>query len=149
MSQNVIVVRNSQHVIEDEGTAAVATIRPGHLLDYDANGDLIPHGEAAAENVIPLVADLPFDPAYEKADTYPVDNRVRTAFGRAGVEFDMLLAAGESVDPTTTLVSAGDGTLRAIDTAGGDGAAAGAFRPTETVDNGGGAEAVRVTVTPI
>lgn len=142
---NAVFTRNSEHVVEGEGDAAAA-ITPGHLLAYDANGDLVPHGTDAGENPRPLFADLPFDPSKDKSDAYDSGERVRTGYAVPGVETDALLAAGESVDPTTPLVSAGDGTLRELDTAAGDTHAAVVGYPTETVDNSGGADPVRVGI---
>jgi len=140
---NAVFTQNSEEIVEDEADAAAA-ITPGHLVEYDANGDVQPHATAADPNgARPLFADLPFDPGKDKSDDYAAGERVVLGYVRPGVETDALLAAGETVDPTTPLVSAGDGTLRALDTAGGDDPDAVLAYPTESVDNGGGAEAVR------
>jgi len=143
---NAVFTENSERVVEDEADAAAA-ITPGMLVEYDANGDVQPHSNAANQDgTRPLFADLPFDPFKEKSDDYAAGERVSLGYVEPGVETDALLAAGENVDPTTPLVSAGDGTLRALDTAGGDDPDAVIAYPTESVDNGGGAEAVRCGV---
>lgn len=143
---NAVFTRNSEYVIEDEADAAAA-ITPGHLVEYAANGDVQPHStDAGTDGARPIFADLPFGPGTEKSGEYGAGERVRTGLVRPGVEVDALLAAGETVDPTTPLVSNGDGTFRALDTAGGDDPDAVLAYPTESVDNGGGADPVRVGI---
>lgn len=146
MSDDAVLTRNSDHAIDTEGDAAAA-LEPGHLLEKDGNGDLKPHStDAGAEGVRPLFAGLPFDPSLEKGETVPSGERVRGYYVVPGVGVDALLAVGETVDPTTPLVSAGDGTLRAFDSGGGDDPDAIVAYPEESADSTGEGSPIRVEI---
>ena len=141
MSKSVIT-RNSDATVEDEGTAG-ASITPGMLVERDVNGEYIPHSSAAMP--VSEVAVLnQFDPSKDLEDPTEAGARIDTEHLTAGVEWQALLADGETVDETTYLVSDGAGGVRAFDAAGGDDPAGIIAKATEEVSNSSG-DYVRVT----
>lgn len=131
---------------EDEAQAEVTT---GDLLETVAGG-VQPHSTAAGvvDRVLVAIADA--GRGMEQGDSYPAGDNTHYRSLRGG-RVHLRLAAGESVTADddgapTRLVSAGDGTVRAFDGAGGDTDNAVVAVADETVDNSGGGEAVYVAV---
>jgi len=171
------VVLNGGHApfVEDEFDAGEdAVIKPGHALELDANADVVRHTQETDLNqrgpATGMFAELPFDPAKEKPDTFALDERVPVVYCPVGGKVDALLAAGgdlgdgsrANVDPTTPVeavaggvlaehdgtATTGDGTGGATETVYDEGAL---YLPLESVDNSGAAagETARVEVVRI
>lgn len=147
------VVFGDGEVQTDEREAAAA-VEPGELVEFAADGRVQPHSTAAGQAVTRF-AKAAREVGKTIEDTYTYDGtldegeNVHYGYPAPGTPVPgAWLAAGETVDPGTPLVSAGDGTLRALDTAGGDDPSAIVAYSNEATDNGGGAEAVRHEVIP-
>lgn len=165
----VILNGNDAPFVEDEFDAGETDIYPGNVLELDANGDVI---KKATEHSLGtnapgrgLVADLPFDPSYEKGEDVTGDGgvgeRVRVAYVPVGGKVDARLAAGgDLADSTEANVgvgevleeanvgglkshdgtdTTGDGTGAATETVYDEGAL---YMALEAVDNSGAAAGV-------
>lgn len=117
MADNAVLVANSDMARQEERDAGNGNITPGHLLEIQADGTVIPHSTAAGV-ALKLIAGLPFDPDLDKADSIPSGARVRLKYVRPGVRVDAL--SGAAVTDGAFVVSSGDGRFRDLDTAGGD-----------------------------
>lgn len=132
----------------DEREAA-ADVEPGELVEFAADGRVQPHSTAAGQTVTRFAKEAR-NVGKTIDDTYGYDadadegENVHFGYPAPGTPVPgAFLAAGENVDPDTPLVSAGDGSLRALDTAGGDDESAVVAYSNEATDNSGGSEAVR------
>lgn len=93
----------------DEAPAG-GTLKPGHLLDYQTDGDVVVHA-AAGGNTPVMVA---FEDALQGrtvATAYSATERVFFGHPNSSDVVGMYLKAGENVAVGETLISAGDGTL--------------------------------------
>lgn len=147
------VVFGDGEVQTDEREAAAA-VEPGELVEFAADGRVQPHSTDAGEAPATRFAKAAREVGKTIEDTYTYDGdldegeNVHYGYPAPGTPVPgAWLAAGENVTPGTPLVSAGDGTLRAYDSAN-DPAAAIVAYSNEATDNGGGAEAVRHEVIP-
>ena len=146
------IVRNGrEHMQKFEGThdvgndyVAAAAITSGDLVELTAGG-LQPHSTAAGVVARPLVAVDMREVGMEAGDAYAAGNTVK-AMAPYGGGLWMRLAQGENVDIHERLVSAGDGTLRALDTAGGDAELATVCVAVRPTDNSGGSGPMWVPV---
>lgn len=148
---------------EHEMNSGSADIEPGYLLERaDESGDITvqPHStdaeqdptayvavEARGRGMNALAGDD--DGRDDDPDVYSTGGDSFVKYVKAsGGGLNMKLAAGESVSIGDGLVSNGDGTLRQLNTGGGDDENAVAFDAEETVDNSGGSDPVFIEVTP-
>lgn len=132
----------TQH--EDTGVGAVTV---GNLVERVANG-VQNHSTAAGQDGTTLIAIAHRGVGMEAGDAYDDGTNVKyLAVSGGGVW--LRLAAGENVARGDQLVSAGDGTVRLLDTAGGDTAGGVVAEAEEALDNSGGTEAafIRTEVT--
>lgn len=152
------VVAYGRDKLAQHEAPAAADLKAGHLVEEVAGGVQAHSTDGGVMDRV-LVALDARGRGKDVGDTYSTDpdgtvdnENVPYANCNAGVGLTMLLAAGESVDDSgapTRLVSAGDGTLRAIDqdgTAPDDSDAAVVAVAAETLDNSGGSSAVAVAV---
>lgn len=140
--------------LRDEYPAGATDIEPGHLVEVN-DGSVDPHGTADA-TALPAFAIEDRDVGKTPADTYvAADNEnVPVAYPQRGGKVNLAwLAAGETVTEGDYLVSAGDGTLQAYASQDivGDGTDTVDQNKVvavadETLDNSGGASAVRLEV---
>ncbi len=93
---------------EDE---AGGVITPGHLLNYDASGDLVAHATAGG-NAAPAFAVEQDFLGKTINDNYASEDRVQYVVARPGDEIYAFLAALQSVLKGAFLESAGNGSLR-------------------------------------
>lgn len=142
----VVLNGYNQHMQKEEARAGAA-IRTGQLLTYDENGDFIPHDEAAGHPGELLVAIDFRGRGMERGDSYAVGNNVQAVVVNGGKLF-MPVGADLSGAKTTKLVSAGDGNLRPLDTAGGDTEDAVVFQAAEAFDTAGATGVTDVRVVP-
>lgn len=97
--------------IRKEGIAGGA-ITPGHLIDFDSNGDLVVHATAGGNAQPRFAVEEEFigdgiDTAYAEGD------QVQYVVGRQGDEIYAILAKNMTIAKGAALESAGDGTLQA------------------------------------
>ena len=124
---------------------AGTVVTPGMLLDYDANGKVIPHA-AATTHVNAKFADADFNEYDGLAATYGSatdtdDTQIAVLYFSEGLEVNALLAAGQSVTAGALLVPAAGGALAAkgeTDTP--------SFIALEAVDNSSGSAPVHIAV---
>jgi len=107
-SNKTVVVRGD---VQREEFKTNGTPSPGHLLEIDSSGDVLPHN-SAGENMYPLFA-LENDLQGDDIDTAYADNvQAQCAWAKPGVMVNAILADGENVAIGDLLESAGDGTLQ-------------------------------------
>lgn len=139
--------------IRKEGKAGGA-ITPGHLVDYDVNGDIVVHA-SAGQNAVPTFAAEQDYIGGDIEKAYASSDQVAYNFYKQGEEVYAFLAASENVAKGSLLESAGDGSLQvhspqAVDEGGTatytvyNNAVVG--RALEDVDNSAGGSAVRIKV---
>lgn len=152
--------RDQMTQYEHQMDSASADIEPGMLIERvnDAGEVKVqPHSTAAATGAQRFVAveargrgmqatDNPDDGDALTAYSTGGDNYVRYVKAGEGSGLNVRLAGGENVTATTRLVSAGDGTLRAYDSANDDGDAV-VFETEESLDNSGSTESTLVEAT--
>lgn len=145
---NTILLKGSP--LQKEGNAG-AEIMPGHLLDHDANDELIPHGTESV-NACPIFAYENSEIGKGIDDAYAEDERVVYHYYRPGDEAQAWLDVGESVNKHDELESAGNGALKAhvkqADLGEGEDIETKAIvcRALEEIDNSAGEEPVRIQV---
>lgn len=152
MASNSIVLGGEPRQKEEN---AGATVTPGELLEYAADGDVQPHSTVPATDTDgsaqPRFADRGFGNDGVD-DDYSAGERVKTVIGRRGDEINAFLAAGENVSKGDALESAGNGALQAH--TGSDDADSTSTQTyydgaivayaAEDVDNSGGGSPVRI-----
>lgn len=136
-----------------EGTAG-GSITPGHLVTYDANGDIVVHADAGKNAVTTFAAEQDYiggDIDY----SYAAGDRVGYNFFKPGEEVYAFLNTGENVAIGEMLESAGNGSLKVhtpqpVDEGGTETYAvqgnAIVGRALENVDNSAGENPVRLKV---
>lgn len=129
---------------------AQGTVTPGQLVEVQGSTDTGADDARSLGAQSGAAVPVPVRVALEYShtgrgidDDYSADEHMEYRDLQSGEEAYVFLAAGESVAPDDLLVSDGNGDLRA---AAGDGSedAAAIMVPTETVDNSGGADPVRL-----
>lgn len=146
MASDAVIVRNPYHQVPYLERDCGGVITPGDLCEVEADGDVNVHGTAAQPQTSALFADLPVDPEKDKSDDYAANERGRFIHALPGVVVDAFIANNETIGVGDRLVSAGDGTLRELDTAGGDSEAAVVAEAEEAVSPTGGAVRCEVRV---
>lgn len=139
----------SQNVDADDGTVdakwfAKKKITAGDLVER-VDGGVQPHSTAAGAVYRPLVAIDARMFGMEAGGTYQVGNDVFVVAPHGGGLW-MRLAGGEKTAISQALVSAGDGTLLAFDSAAGHTPEAVIGTAAEAVDNSGGTSPMWVPV---
>lgn len=131
---------------QDEANAAAA-ITPGELVEEVADG-VQPHATAAEADAPALFAREHPETGRRIDDDYPAGDMAKYIRPTPGSRVRARLAAGNTyTGGDTRLVSAGDGTLRPLDTAGGDTEAAVVaemYEDADTTDGNVGLAQVRV-----
>lgn len=107
---------------EQDEAAADAAITPGYLVEETATG-VAPHATAAGYAVGLFAREFP-EVGRGIDDDYAAGDNVKYIRPSSGMRVRARIAADETITAGDALVSAGDGTLRALDTAGGDDAQA-------------------------
>ncbi len=129
--------------IRKEGVAGAA-ITPGMLVNYDANGNLVPHA-GVGMNAAPTFA-LEQDFLGKDLDaSYAIGDQVQVATCRPGDEIYALLDAGANVKKGDFLESNGAGALQAFSNQAYQFHAI-VCRAAENKDNSGGYTPVRIRV---
>lgn len=92
-------------------TAALTAIVPGMLVQLNAAGEMIPHATAAGTaSALFALNNMPVGGTID--DAYAPGTRGLMGAFQPGQEVYAWLADGSSVNPSTPLESAGDGSLR-------------------------------------
>lgn len=152
MAPNKITLK--QYVEAQKEAPAAIEVTPGELLEETSAGEVQPHSTAGG-NCVPLIAKVEGYIGKNIDETYAAGDQVRYEAGHTGEEYHMFLAAGENVSQGDLLESAGNGAFQAHTPQSVDegGTAtytiyqnAARFKAAESVDNSGGAEAVRIKV---
>lgn len=112
MANNTIVLKG--HGARNEAVANAA-ITPGHLVELMSTGKVRAHAGAglSAEKAFAVEDDLQ---GKDIADAYSTSDNVQYNIMLPGDEVYALLADGETAVIGSKLESAGDGTLRVVDT---------------------------------
>lgn len=165
MPINNKVLMGGQQAADDKEGEASEEITPGHLITYDTDPETFAlHGTAggAARPLVAVKAEwsgtnttdvTPIDDPYASGDwmyakLFDDGNRgalfVGAGGNAGGTGAD--ISANYNVSAGDYLVSAGDGTLRALDTGNGDAPGAAVFVARESVDNSSASSATRLIV---
>jgi len=110
---NKIVLGGDPRQKED---TAGATVTPGELLEFAADGDLQPHSTAPATDADGSAQTMFADRGFGNSDIdtdYSAGEEVRYVIGRRGDEIYAFLADGEDVSKGDALESNGAGALQA------------------------------------
>lgn len=137
------------HGRDDDRREGIATgvVTPGNLIELTGEtagvateAQVQNHSTAAEVGAAVAVAVEYSMTGRDITDDYQVDDNLHYFYGLPGERFYVAHNTAEDLAYNDPLVSAGDGTLRALDTAGGDVAAATIFRAREAVTNATGTE---------
>lgn len=147
-------VRYGRNDMVQHETATAEEVFAGALVELDTNGELVNHATAGEGPDVLRVAIESRGRGMELGDSYPVDDNAKYVAASGGGVYlrlaggsNLATAANATVDPTTPLVSNGDGTVRALDTSKtGETREAVIGNPTEAVDNSGSADVAFVPV---
>lgn len=142
MAQEKIVQTHEEFMFDEDGhlASAAADVLPGYLVEQDSAGDYQAHSTAAEINFPIRVALPPAGIGKTIDDAIAGGEYLKVGNLRAGHEVYGMLSGGEVVAYGDKLVSTGDGTVRALDTAGGDAAAAVIAEAREAVDASAGSD---------
>ena len=137
MSNNQVIMYSLYG--RDDSALAGGTITPGHLIQLQSAGTVVVHATEGGRGRVTIAKENSLQGS-NKDDNYTSGDRVFFRELVKGDTFYGFLAAGESITPATQLMSAGDGTFKAV---------TGSYVPLvtseETKDNSAsGAVAVRV-----
>lgn len=131
---------------QQDEAEATAAITPGYLVEETADG-VAPHGTAAGAAAGFYAREHP-ETGRRIDDDYPAGDQVKYIRPTPGSRVRARLAAGNTyTGGDTDLVSAGDGTLRPLDEAGGDdpsNVVATVYEDADTTDGEVGLAQVRV-----
>lgn len=108
-TEKTIVLKGQPDRVEVKGSAKIT---PGHLLQFDTNGDVTTHATAGGNTIGTMVAVEQDWLGKEIGNEYAVSDLVQIALAQKGNILNMLLALGENVVKGDPLESTGDGTLR-------------------------------------
>lgn len=128
-------------VAEMRDLEASGAITPGHLVEFTGNNETVQAHSTAAERAVTMFADIVPYSGDSDTGTAPIDDDyadgeyVKTFVADVGTRVNAL--AAEAVSQHAMLVSAGDGRLRALDTAGGDDPSAAQFIARESTAGAG------------
>lgn len=117
MSANRVIALRGTPVVDEQNDAA-AVISPGMLLNFDANGDLVPHETAGhAEPIFALERDeagrgIGNPTVGVQEPDYAVGDAVKVGYFAKGDRVNALVASGQTVAVGDYMHSAGDGTLQ-------------------------------------
>lgn len=96
---------------QNESDKAAEAITPGHLVNFDSNGDLVKHATAGGD-AMPAFA-MEREEAGQDIDTaYAIDDVVKVGVFYTGCHVNAIIASGVSVVKGDFMESAGNGTLR-------------------------------------
>lgn len=137
-------VRYGRNDMVQHEAATAEEVYAGALVEKNADGDLVNHATAGERPDVLRVAIESRGRGMELGDAYPANDNAKYMQASGGGVYlrlaggtNLATAANATVDPSTGLVSNGDGTVRAIDTAAGDTQDAVIATPSEAVDNSG------------
>lgn len=113
---NRVVLKPHQRLVYEEAKASVGTIKPGHLVSLDSNGELAlgPSIVGSVERLFAIEDGLrgSYGPGSRDLwDAYSSGEIVPYVVGQPGDEFLCRIAAGAAVTHGDRLISYGDGTL--------------------------------------
>lgn len=127
----------------EDNAAADGTIKPGHLIVLDGNGEWIRHNVTSAAAVAPVFA-LEREEMGQGIDVlYNEGDYVKAGHFANGDRVNALIASGQNIAKGGRLESAGNGTLRAATTGFVIAVA------TRAVDNSAGPGDARISATII
>lgn len=148
-ANNKIVLRHEDFALDEDGavTGGASDVTPGYLVERvneGATDEYQAHSTDAEESPATRFARKTGEIGGEISDAIAEGEILKVARALPGVRINAMLGNGDTVAYGDKLVSNGDGTLRALDTAGGDTDGAVVARAREAADASGGN--VRVTV---
>jgi hypothetical protein len=127
----------------EDNKAADATIKPGHLITLDGNGDWIRHNVTSSAS-FPAIFALEREEMGQGIDVlYAEGDYVKAGHFPPSTRVNALIASGEDIAKGQKLESAGNGTLRAFSS--GYAIAVATF----AVDNSAGPADARISATII
>lgn len=110
MARRVIALLGQPPVVNEEDAAAVATIIPGHLVDYDAGGDLVLHATAGIQAARTFALER--EEVGRDIDTaYAVGDQVKVGAFRIGQRVYAFTPSGQNLAKGELLQSDGAGRL--------------------------------------
>jgi hypothetical protein len=127
----------------EDNKAADGTIKPGHLITLDGNGDWIRHNVTSSATVAPIFA-LEREEMGQGIDVlYSAGDYVKAGHFANGDHVNAVIASGQDIAKGARLESAGNGTLRAFSSGFAIAIA------THAVDNSAGPGDARISATII
>lgn len=127
----------------EDNAAADGTIKPGHLITLDGNGEWIRHNVTSAASVPAIFALEREEMGLGIEELYSAGDYVKAGHFGNGTRVNALIASGQDIAKGQKLESAGNGTLRAVST--GFAIAVATF----AVDNSAGPGDARISATII
>lgn len=111
MAKLTVVLLGNELVTQNEDNKAAEAITPGHLIDYDGNGDWVKHATAAGFSVGRFALERE-ELGQDMNDDYAIGDTVKAGLCPRGVRVNAIIASGQNITKGNFLESAGDGTLR-------------------------------------
>lgn len=125
--------------IQNEDSKAAEAITPGHLVDFDGSGNLIKHANAGGF-VSKAFALERQELGKGIDDAYAIGDYVKVGVFPPGTRVNAIIASGQNISKGNYLESAGDGTLRILNSGERIG------RAVESVNNSAGPGTARIAV---
>ena len=125
--------------LQTEHEKAGAEITPGMLLEFDSNGDVIPHGTAGGSASRDFAGHRE-EMGQDIDDTYAVGETVKVMHFAQGMRVNAIIPSGQNISKDGFLESNGNGMLKAF----GSGQRVG--RALEAVNNTAGPGSARLRV---
>lgn len=139
MAKLTVVLLGNELVTQNEDNKAAEAITPGHLIDYDSNGDWVKHASAGGANAGRFALERE-ELGNDMNVDYAIGDTVKAGLCPRGVRVNAIIASGQNITKGNFLESAGNGTLRVL--------AAGVriAQALETVNNSSGPAGARLRV---
>lgn len=113
MAKLTVILLGNELVTQNEDNAAAEAITPGHLINYDSNGDWVKHATAGGATIARFALERE-ELGQDMNDDYAIRDTVKAGLCPAGVRVNAIIASGQNITKGNFLESAGNGTLRVL-----------------------------------
>ena len=113
MAKLTVVLLGNELVTQNEDNKAAEAITPGHLINYDSNGDWVKHATAGGDTARRFALERE-ELGQDMNDDYAIADTVKAGLCPRGVRVNSIIASGQNITKGNFLESAGDGTLRVL-----------------------------------
>lgn len=113
MAKLTVILLGNELVTQNEDNAAAEALTPGHLINYDSNGDWVKHATAGGDTARRFALERE-ELGQDMNDDYAIRDTVKAGLCPRGVRVNAIIASGQNITKGNFLESAGNGTLRVL-----------------------------------